>query len=329
MKSIPAATLLIATLLETSSGFSHHAAFLSQLNRPLIETTSSNTRRTPSIRRFMPSMIPASAAATRLDSKATNTEAETESSTIEESEPPSFLSELNKTILEKFQKHHPDTSDRDLLTFTLHQFKPLGCTAEESLVTEVTKEGTFKYVFISNIVEGGNAEKVGLEVSDVIVAVSGSFDDIIDTVGEGLDRVRGLIAGRDMDEGDALVLKVIRGSTVQNDHDTALVDMCILPEKDTDIENCIEALYKADYDIKESMGGDADSNCDDGDTDCMLDTMFNSWGEEMGLSKSEQQEEGIVEAVKDSKPAPWSSRSSPSGTYVRDPKTGKMVNIDE
>jgi len=236
---------------------------------------------------------------------------------------------LNKTILEKIKKYHPDTSDRDLLTFTLHQFKPLGCTAEESLVTEVRKGGDFKYVFISNIVEGGNADKVGLEVSDVIVAVSGSFDDIIDTVGEGLDRVRGLIAGRDSDDGDALVLKVIRGSTVQNDHDTALVDMCILPEKDTDIENCIEALYKADYDIKESSGSEVDTDCDDGDTDCMLDTMFNSWGEEMGLGKSEQQEEGIVEAVKENKPAPWSSRSSPSGTYVRDPKTGKMVNIDE
>merc|ERR1711957_122928 len=167
------------------------------------------------------------------------------------------------------------------------------------------------------------------EVSDVIVAVSGSFDDVIDTAGEGLDRVRGLIAGRNMDDGDALVLKVIRGSTVQNDHDTALIDMCVLPEKDTDIENCIEALYKADYDIKQITETEVDSNCDDGDSDCMLDTMFNSWGEEMGLGKSEQQEEGIVEAVKKNKPAPWSSRSSPSGTYVRDPKTGKMVNIDE
>lgn len=193
----------------------------------------------------------------------------------------------------------------------------------------MTKEGTFKYVFVSNIVAGGNAEKVGLEVSDVIVAVSGSFDDVIDTVGASLDRVRGLIAGRNMDDGDDLVLKVIRGSTVLNDHDTALVDMCILPEKDTDVENCIEALYKADYDIKKSSGSEVDSSCDDGDTDCMLDTMFNSWGEEMGLGESEKQEEGIVEAVQENKPAPWSSRSSPSGTYVRDPKTGKMVNIDE
>ena len=42
-----------------------------------------------------------------------------------------------------------------------------------------------------------------------------------------------------------------------------------------------------------------------------------------------QQKEGEDDTKEIKKPAPWSSRSSPSGTFVRDPKTGKMVNIDE
>ncbi len=59
----------------------------------------------------------------------------------------------------------------------------------------------------------------------------------------------------------------------------------------------------------------------------MLDAMFGVWGEELGLGKEKETAE--EEEVEKKKPAPWSSRSSPSGTFVRDPKTGKMVNIDE
>ena len=40
---------------------------------------------------------------------------------------------------------------------------------------------------------------------------------------------------------------------------------------------------------------------------------------------------GIIDpdaSTSSSKPKPWSSRSSPSGTFVRDPVTGEMRNID-
>ena len=67
-------------------------------------------------------------------------------------------------------------------------------------------------------------------------------------------------------------------------------------------------------------------NEDDG-TECMLDSMWSGWSE--GLVPTEEVTEEPVPVEKKKKVAPWSSRSSGSGTYVRDPKTGKMVNIDE
>lgn len=88
--------------------------------------------------------------------------------------------------------------------------------------------------------------------------------------------------------------------------------------------------YRADYDIRNESMGDANNEssgaCDDGDVDCMLDSMLDLWGEEIGIKNEEAVEEVKTEKKK---PAPWSSRSSPSGTFVRDPKTGRMVNIDE
>jgi len=127
-----------------------------------------------------------------------------------------------------------------------------------------------------------------------------------------------------------LVLKVIRNTSVQAEHEKALVDICILPEgeaQDSSLLKCIEALYNSDYDIDDSVGP---GSCEDSDTECMLDTMLESWGDELDVMKGERMvEEKVVEGVKKKKPAPWSSRSSGSGTYVLDPKTGKMINLDD
>jgi len=62
----------------------------------------------------------------------------------------------------------------------------------------------------------------------------------------------------------------------------------------------------------------------------MLDAMVGSWGDEIDIMA-----EGIEPEIKEEenpkkkKGWSWASRSSGSGTYVRDPKTGKMENIDE
>jgi len=211
------------------------------------------------------------------------------------------------------------------LTFTLDEHKPLGCTAEESLATG---EDGAKHVFVSKVTDGGNADKAGVLVGDVIVGVSGSFEDIVEVVGSGLDRVRSLVGGR-QDEMN-LILKIVRNTNVLAQHEKALVDLCILPEgegKDSNLVKCIEALYQSDYDIDDSEGA---GSCLDTDAECMLDTMLDTWGDELDVMAGEMVEEVVVDEVKKvKKPAPWSSRSSGSGTYVLDPKTRKMINLDD
>lgn len=220
----------------------------------------------------------------------------------------------------------PDPDEERFLTFVLEEHKPLGCTAEESLA--MAEDGA-KHVFVSKVTEGGNAERAGVEVGDVIVGLSGSFEEVVEVIGSGLDRVRSLVAGRQSDK--TLILKIIRNTDVLALHEQALVDLCILPEgqgQDSSLVKCIEALYQSDYDIDDSDGPES---CEDSDTECMLDTMLETWGDELDVIKGERAVVETVseEGVKKKKPAPWSSRSSGSGTYVRDPKTGKMINLDD
>jgi len=216
--------------------------------------------------------------------------------------------------------------EETFLTFDLEEHKPLGCTAEESVVK--AEDGS-KHVFVSKVTEGGNADMVGVNVGDVIVGVSGSFEDVVEVIGSGLDRVRSLIAGRQSEMN--LTLKVIRNTNIQTEHEKALIDMCILPEgegEDSNLSKCIEALYDSEYEIDD---GEETKACEDADTECMLDAMVGIWGDELDVmgagTKIEEKEE---ENTKKKKTGwSWASRSSGSGTYVRDPKTRKMVNIDD
>lgn len=117
-------------------------------------------------------------------------------------------------------------------------------------------------------------------------------------------------------------------------HEMALVELCILGD-DIATNNCISKIYATDDAVYIPTEGDMIGDggelvpCLDEDTECMLNTIWDDWTD--GLPSLVGGEEGNEEKVKveTKKVAPWSSRSSPSGTYVRDPKTGKMVNIDE
>uniref|UniRef100_A0A7S1ZNQ0 PDZ domain-containing protein n=1 Tax=Trieres chinensis TaxID=1514140 RepID=A0A7S1ZNQ0_TRICV len=210
----------------------------------------------------------------------------------------------------------------EFMDFVLEEHKPLGCTAEESLADEV--DGA-KHVFVSKVVNGGNAEKAGVMVGDVIVGVSGTFDDTVDVAGLGLDKVRSLIAGRNPD--DSLSLRVARGTDIMQRHESAMVDLCTI-EVDVNLDSCLNAINE--YDLSFEDDGPT-VECGDEDTECLLDQMFGGWGEEIaemnGTPASEKNAAEEKEPEKP-KPKPWSSRSSPSGTFVRNPKTGKMENID-
>lgn len=211
----------------------------------------------------------------------------------------------------------------DVLQFELKTHKPLGCTAEESLVEG--KDGA-KHVFVSKVNAEGNAARAGIKEGDVIVAVTGSFDDAMVVAGLGLEKVQALIAGHPEDE--PISIFVARGTNVESEHDTALVDICTFNEGlDSQIEECIVGLNRYDYDFDDE---EPTVDCGDDDSECLIDQMYGSWGDEMSefADKADIDEGATEEQPAKKKPAPWSSRSSPSGTFVRDPKTGEMRNID-
>jgi hypothetical protein len=110
-------------------------------------------------------------------------------------------------------------------------------------------------------------------------------------------------------------------------HETALVDLCMSPGvNEKEIEECLFTILSGSYQNEEEKGEEQVSQCDD-EEECLLDDMFAMWEEDMPTptKKSEPEEEEIKDG-----PVipPWSSRSSPSGTYARDPATGEMRNVD-
>ena len=91
-------------------------------------------------------------------------------------------SEIDAEVLLNF----PDST---IIDIELEDHKPLGCTAEECLDVLQIENGA-KHVFVSKIVEGGNAEKAGIQLGDLIIGVSSIFGDTLENVnGAGLDRV--------------------------------------------------------------------------------------------------------------------------------------------
>jgi len=208
--------------------------------------------------------------------------------------------------------------------YILTNHKPLGCSVEESLAKEEEKDKN--YVFVSDVNKGGNADKVGIRVGDVIVQLSGTFDEIVDVSGLGIERVRSLVGGRSEDR--PLVIVVARGSDVKERHELALVELCIIGD-DAEIADCITSIYSGDYNDVD-INNDKMAVCDEEDgSECMIDSIWKTWTE--GMPESEREDDDVIEEEKFEKKKidPWSSRSSPSGTYVRDPTTGQMVNIDE
>lgn len=211
--------------------------------------------------------------------------------------------------------------DAFLREFELKEHKPLGCSVEESLADE--PDGA-KYVFVAEVNEGGNAIKAGLRKGDVIVQLSGTFDEVVDVAGLGIEKIRSLVSGR---PGESpLIVRVARGSDVMERHELALVELCIIGD-DASTAECITSIYAADDDLYVAEDAGMAMCDEDEDTECMLDSMWSDW------SFEEEKEEEVIEdeakEEKKKKAQPWASRSSPSGTYVRDPKTGKLVNIDE
>lgn len=140
-------------------------------------------------------------------------------------------------------------------------------------------------------------------------------------------------------EDEPLELRVLRGTTVLEDHERALVELCSDPTLDgSESDECVLDFLKGGYDVGVDvvsqvngsngsiLDSDTDKEVEQNEND-LLDNMYNMWADELPVSAP-------IEAVEETNQAtnpevkPWSSRSSPSGTWVRDPKTGEMRNID-
>jgi hypothetical protein len=126
-------------------------------------------------------------------------------------------------------------------------------------------------------------------------------------------------------EDRPLLLKVARGTHVEAQHEAVLVDLCSSPEySDAETENCVIDFLKGGYDAPIDDDGESDV-CDDEDTECLVANMYSMWDEDMPAA---QPSKPVTEPEEEKQPVkPWSSRSSGSGTYVRDPATGEMKNI--
>jgi hypothetical protein len=73
----------------------------------------------------------------------------------------------------------------EIMTMTLTKHRPLGCTVEESIDTE--NDPTV--VFVSKVVEGGNAENAGVEVGDVLIGVTGFFGEMTPVWQSGVEKM--------------------------------------------------------------------------------------------------------------------------------------------
>lgn len=212
-----------------------------------------------------------------------------------------------------------------ITTMKLEEHRPLGCTVEESVDTINDPS----VVFISKIVEGGHAEKAGLEVGDVLIGVSGFFGDMTPVWQSGVEMIKILVAA--VADEVPLMLQIARGTGVMERHEASIVDLCQTPgASDKQVEDCVVEFLASGYDTSVSEEEENGEECslEDDEADCMIDSMLNLWADELPPPPTTS---GITDTSGEnaqSKPKPWSSRSSPSGTFVRDPVTGEMRNID-
>jgi hypothetical protein len=131
---------------------------------------------------------------------------------------------------------------------------------------------------------------------------------------------------------EPLTVQIVRGTNILERHETAIVDMCNMQgASEKEVENCVVDFLSGGYDLEEDDDNDdeADLSIDEDDSEDLLDGMMNLWAGEVLLPPTTS---GITDQIngdtRAKKPKPWSSRSSGSGTWVRDPKTGEMRNID-
>jgi hypothetical protein len=116
------------------------------------------------------------------------------------------------------------------------------------------------------------------------------------------------------------------------DHERALVDLCSNPgASDLQTEQCVIDFLVGGYTILDDDDEEENVCGDDGDSECLVDSLYNMWAEDLAPTNNAataSDQSTVDQTPPEPKVKPWSSRVSPSGTFVLDPATGKMKNID-
>lgn len=129
-------------------------------------------------------------------------------------------------------------------------------------------------------------------------------------------------------EEELLTIQVARGTEVLERHESSVVELCNTSgASDKQVQECVVDFLAGGYNYENDEPNEELCGNDE-DAECLIDGMMNLWADELppppttsGITDQSNQKSAKA-------PKPWSSRSSPSGTWVRDPKTGKMRNID-
>ena len=114
-------------------------------------------------------------------------------------------------------------------------------------------------------------------------------------------------------------------------HESTIVELCsVAGANEKEVQECVVDFLAGGYDYENNVAetkDDTDETVAENDEDALIDGMMNLWADEMPATSTATE---VIEKTEETKPKPkpWSSRSSGSGTWVRDPKTGKMRNID-
>lgn len=143
-------------------------------------------------------------------------------------------------------------------------------------------------------------------------------------------RSKGFVGSRPEDE--PLQIRVARGTSVAVDHERTLIDMCSNPgSSDQETEQCVIDFLVGGYTLLDDDDEEITMCDEDDDTECLVDSLYSMWAEDLAptngpAAASDQSTQD--KSPPESKVKPWSSRVSSSGTYVLDPATGKMKNID-
>jgi len=155
---------------------------------------------------------------------------------------------------------------------------------------------------------------------------------------------KGLVRCRPDDE--PLEFQLWRGTNVLAEHERALVELCSRPDlvglgEDADAvtDQCLQNFLERSYYDKNDDNNAIECSLEDGNgmADNLVDDLYNLWAQELPTpvansnnnnNNNGAQTEGSSTTNTEKVVKPWSSRSSPSGTYVRDPATGKLKNLD-